>query len=371
MGQTSVPTNARVIRYQNKFFSEFIRTNKFSKYIGTNENSPIQLVEDLQKAKGESVYIYLVNQLGATVANGGIRTGYQTLKGYETPMDTRSNKLTIGLSRFAVTIFESDRQFSAIDLVEARQSVLQDNFKTYFRDRIITALGSISTDGVTHQALGSASEADKDTWLVNNVDRVVFGAYLSGTALSTGDHSADLTQLDTTNDIINDANLKKMKDAAKAANPIIRPIKVNDDEEWYVVFLGTKLFRQAQTALAQLNREAWVRAQGENNPLFTGGDLISDGLIIKEVPEITSLAGTPGASGTTSVAPAYLVGAQALGYALALRSKVIEDTDDYGEVNGAGIKMLDQVAKLYFGAGAADTTTPKQNGIVTGYFAHV
>ncbi len=367
MSQTVVPTNARVVRYQNKFFKEFIRTNKFSKYIGTTENSPIQLVEDLEKGRGESVYIYLVNQLGATVANGGIRRDYQTLKGYETPLDTRSNKLTIHLSRFAVTVWESDKQFSAIDLVEARSSVLQDNAKTYFRDRIIASLGSMSIDGITHYAYADAAETTiKDVWLANNSDRVLFGAGQG----SFADHSADITQLDTTNDIVNEANLKLLKDKAKAANPIVRPIKVRDDEEWYVVFMGTKLFRQAQTALATLNREAWVRASGDNNPLFTGGDLIGDGLIIKEVPEIGSLAGTPGASGTTSVAPAYLVGAQALGYAVALRSKLIEEVDDYGEVNGAGIKMLDEVAKLYFGAGATDTTTPKQNGLVTGYFAH-
>lgn len=366
MALTSVPTNARVIKYQRSFFREFIRNNKFSRYIGTDENSAIQSIEDLQKGVGEKVRIYLVNQLGATTANSGIRTGYQTLKGYETPMNTRSNELTIALSRFAVTIFESDRQFSAIDLVEARRAVLMDNFKTYFRDRIIKALGSISTDGTTHTAYADASEADKDTWLVNNNDRVTFGASSPGLT----DHSADLSNLDTTADIITDANLKIMKDAAKAANPIVRPIRVNDDEEWYVVFMGTPLFRQAQTALAQLNREAWVRAAGANNPLFTGGDLISDGLIIKEVPEIAKLAGTPGSGGSTKVAPAYLVGAQALGYALALRSKMIEQTDDYGEVNGAGIKMLDQVAKLYFGSGSSDTTTPKQNGVVTGYFAY-
>lgn len=366
MAQTAVPTNARVVRYQNDFFREFIRNNKFSRYIGTDENSPIQSVEDLSKAKGEKVYIYLVNQLGATVANGGIRTGYQTLKGHETPMDTRSNQLTIGLSRFAVTIFESDKQFSAIDLVEARRAVLMDNFKTYFRDRIITSLGSMSIDGTTHYAYADADETTiKDVWVANNSDRVLFG---NGQG-SFADHSADISQLDTTNDILNETNMKLWKDKAKAANPIIRPIRVNDDEEWYVAFVGTKLFRQAQTALATLNREAWVRAKGESNPLFTGGDLIGDGVIYKEVPEIGQLAGTPGASGTTAVAPGYLVGAQALGYALALRSKMIEDTDDYGEVNGAGIKMLDQVAKLYFGTGVTDTTTPKQNGVVTGYFA--
>jgi hypothetical protein len=366
MSLTAVPTNARVVRYQNKFYTEFIRTNKFAKFIGSDSGSPIQLVEDLQKGRGEKVKIYLVNKLAATVASGGIRTGYQTLKGFETQMNTRSNELTIALSRFAVSIWETDKQFSAIDLVEARDDVLKDNAKVYFRDRIITALGSMSIDGTTHYAYADADETTiKDVWLANNLDRVVFG----GDEYAGTDHSAGITTCDTTDSLLNEANLRILKDHAKAANPIIRPIKVRDDEEWYVVFAPTKLFRQAQTALATLNREAWVRAQGENNPLFTGGDLIYDGMIIKEVPEISALSGTPGAGGTTSVAPAYLVGAQALGYAVALRSKVIEDTDDYGEVNGAGIKMLDQVAKLYFGSGASDTTAPKQNGIVTGYYA--
>jgi hypothetical protein len=263
-------------------------------------------------------------------------------------------------------VWESDRQFSAIDLLEARDDILKDQAKVYFRDRIITALGSMSINGTTHYAYADADETSiKDVWLANNLDRVIFGAdEYSGT-----DHSAGITTCDTTDSLLNEANLKRLKDRAKAANPIVRPIKVRDGEEWYVVFAGTKLFRQAQTALAQLNREAWVRAQGENNPLFTGGDLICDGMIIKEVPEIGQLPGTPGASGTTGVAPAYLVGAQALGYAVALRSKMIEDTDDYGEVNGAGIKMLDQVAKLYFGSGVDDTTSPKQHGVVTGYYA--
>lgn len=360
MGITSVPTNARVVQYQNKFFREYIRGNRFSKVMGADENSPIQMVEDLTKKRGEAVKMYLVNRLTGTG-----RTGYQTLKGYEEPLDTRSYELKVGLTRHAVTHWETDEQFSAIDLVEAKDVVLKDWFKENIRDRIITALGSISTDGTTHQAYASASETDKDTWASNNSDRIVFGA-----AAFNADHSAGLAQLDTTADIITEANLKILKDAAKTANPKIRPIKVREDEEWYLVYMGTKLFRQAQTALAQLNREAWVRAQGDSNPLFTGGDLICDGMVIKEIPEIGSLAGTPGASGTTAVAPAYLLGAQALGYGIALRSKMIEDTDDYGEVIGAGIKMLDKVAKVYFGVGADDTTTPRQHGVVTGYYAH-
>lgn len=360
MAETSVPTNSRVIRWERDYYREFIRANRFSKLMGADEASPIQLNEDLTKNIGEQLNFELVNRL---VGSGAL--GTSTLEGNEEQLGIRNFRVTVDRTRHAVVHDRLHEQFSAIDLVSAKRAVLMDWFKENIRDRVITALGSISTDGSAHTAYASAAEADKDTWLVNNSDRVLFGAGVG----SFTDHSADISQLDTTNDIVNDANLKLLKDKAKAASPKIRPIKVNDEEEWYVVVMGTKLFRQAQTALATLNREAWVRSKGENNPLFTGGDLISDGLIIKEVPEIAALAGTPGASGTTSVAPAYLLGAQAVAYAIAQRSKMIENVRDYGAKKGAGVEMIDAVRKIYFGAGATDTVTPRQNGVVTGYFA--
>lgn len=359
--ETSVPTNSRVIRWQRKFYTEFIRKNRFSKMMGADESAPIQLNEDLQKNIGEQVNFELVNRLAGT----GV-TGVNTLEGNEEELGIRNFRVTVDRTRHAVVHDKLHEQFSAIDLVEAKDSVLQDWFKENIRDRIISALGSMSIDGSTHYAYASADETTiKDVWLANNSDRVLFGAGVG----SFTDHSADITQLDTTNDIVNDANLKLLKDKAKAASPKIRPLKINDEEEWYVVVMGTKLFRQAQTALATLNREAWVRAKGENNPLFTGGDLISDGLIIKEIPEIAALAGTPGNGGTTSVAPCYLLGAQAIAYAIAQRSKMIENIRDYGAKKGAGVEMIDAVRKIYFGSGATDTATPKQNGVVTGYFA--
>lgn len=362
MPQTAVPDRARVIRYQNKFYREYIRGNRFAKMIGTSEGSPIQLNEDLKRQRGEQTTFYLVNRL-----TGEGRTGYQTLKGHEEALDTRAFRVKIGLTRHAVTHWETDEQFSAIDLVEAKNATLQDWFKENLRDRIIRALGSFSIDGITHYAYADADETSiKDVWLANNSDRVLFGAASAGYT----DHSSDIALLDTTADKITEGNLQALKDLAKTANPKVKPIRVRDDEEWYVVVMGTKLFRQAQAALAQLNREAWVRAKGESNPLFTGGDLIGDGLIIKEVPEIGSLPGTPGDSGSTKVAPAYLLGAQAIAYAVALRSKMIKDVDDYEEVKGAGIKMLDGVAKMYFGSGPDEADNPKQHGVVTGYFAH-
>lgn len=359
MAESTVPTNTRVIRWERDFYREYIRANRFSKFMGADETAPIQVNEDLSKNVGESINFELVNRLtGAGV------TGTSTLEGNEEQMGIRNFRVTVDRTRHAVVHDRLHEQFSAIDLVSAKRAILQDWFKENVRDRIITALGSISTDGSTHTAYASASEADKDTWVTNNSDRVAFGA----SAINT-DHSAGLAQCDTTNDTFTTANLAILKDLAKAASPKIRPIKVRDEEEWYVVFAHTKLFRQMQASLATVNQNAWTREEGEGNPLFTGGDLIYDGCIIKEIPEIASL-GTVGAS-SALVAPAYLVGAQALAYAIAQRSKMIENVRDYGAKKGAGVEMIDAVRKIYFGSGVADATTPKQNGVATGYYAYV
>jgi hypothetical protein len=360
MALTTVPTNARVIDFQKKFYREYIRGNRMAKLMGADEMSPIQINEDLSRKIGEQTTFYLVNRL----TQSG-RTGYQTLRGYEEAASTRSFRVTVNRTRHAVTHDVLDEQFSAIDLAEAKRGILKDWFQENIRDRIITALGSMSVDGSTHYAYASADETTiKDIWLQNNADRVAFGAYTGGGT----DHSADLAQLDVSADSFSSANLAILKDKAKAASPKIRPIKLRDEEEWYVALAPTKLFRQMQTSLATVNQNAWERSKGESNPLFTGGDLIYDGIIIKEVPEIAGL----GAVGTLSalVAPVYLLGAQAIAYAVAQRSKLISQMDDYDAIQGAGIQMIDGIAKMYFGAGASDTTTPKQNGVATGYYAY-
>jgi hypothetical protein len=373
MAVTSVPTNTRVIKWQRDFYREYIRANRFSKYMGADESSPIQINEDLTKTIGEQVNFELVNRLvgnqnTGTGAVAGVTsgiTGYNTLEGNEEALGIRNFRVRVDRTRWAVTHDGLDEQFSAIDLVEAKNATLKDHAKENIRDRIVLALGSISTDGSTHQAYASASEADKDTWIVNNADRVVLGA-----AAINADHSTGLAQLDTTADTLTKANLQILKDAAKTANPKIRPIKVNDEEEWFVVFTGTKNFRVLQNDLATLNQSALSATNAKDNPLYTSGDLVYDGLIIREVPEIADLAGTPGSGGTTLVQPAYLLGTQAIAYAIAQRTKMITQERDYGAKKGAGYQFIDALAKMYFGSGASDTTTPKQNGVVTGYYAH-
>jgi len=239
--------------------------------------------------------------------------------------------------------------------------------KELHRDRIHDALGSFSLDASTHTNYADESEANKDTWLANNSDRVLFGAATSNN--SSNDHSASLANCDTTADLLIPDTVSLLKRLAKTANPKIRPINVKDDEEWYCLLCPSKPFADLHNHADMLsaNRDAWTR--GKDNPLFTGGDLLWDGIIVKEVPEIAALPGTPGASGTTSVAPCYLLGAQALAWGVAQRTRMIENVRDYGAKKGADVELVDIVRKMYFGTGASDTTTPKQHGVATLYVA--
>ncbi len=63
MATTSVPTNTRVVKWERSFFREYIRANRFSKYMGSDESSPIQINEDLTKTIGEQINFELVNRL--------------------------------------------------------------------------------------------------------------------------------------------------------------------------------------------------------------------------------------------------------------------------------------------------------------------
>jgi hypothetical protein len=376
MAVTSVPTNSRVIAWEREYFREYIRANRFSKYIGNSETSIIQANEDLTKKVSEQVNFSLVNRLNgnqntATGAVSGVVsgiTGYNRLKGNEEAVSVRNFRVTVNRTRWAVAHDTLDDQFSSIDLADAKRATLMDWSKENIRDRIVTALGSISTDGVTHTAYASATAGNRNTWLVNNADRVSFGASNSAAGFTT--LATDIAQCDTTNDLFTAANLQILKDVAKSANPKIKPIKVNDEEEYYVCFCGTKLFRALQTSLATLNQALIQGGESrKDNPIFTSGDLMYDGIVIREIPEIANLGAVGAASANVGVA--YLCGAQAIAYAIAQRQKVISDTDDYGSYVGVGTQMIDGIAKFYYGSGASDTTTPKQNGVATGFFAYV
>lgn len=356
MAETRAATGLTVEQWDDKFFVEDIQENVFSILYEQGENAAIQVKEDLTKKKGDNINFALLNRL----TGDGVE-GSNTLEGSEEDLTSRSHNVTVNKRRHGVLVPEMEEQKSAIGLREAAKPALKTWAQENTRDKIITAMGSIN--GV---AYASASEAQKDAWLVDNADRVLFGAARSNN--SSNDHSASLANIDATNDVLTRSAVDLMKRLARTCNPKIRPIQdKGNGKKVYVAYAHPYAFRDLANNLEGVMDD--TTAAGQAMKLFEGGDLMWRGVIIKELEDMPVYSGV-GAS-SIDVAPVYLLGAQAIGYATAKRWKTIEKRFDYDDKAGVAIEAIDGFSKLTFGSGVGDTDDLKDYGIVTGFFACV
>jgi N4-gp56 family major capsid protein len=358
MANTTAATGLTPQQWDDEFFVEYIQNHPFKSYMGTDENSIFQIKEDLSKKKGDSLTFALVNRL-----TGDGVTGTQTMEGNEEAMESRSFSVAVAKRRNAVRVAEQDEQFSAIPLRNAARSVLRTWADEKDIDRIYAALYSINGT-----AYASASEADKDAWLADNADRVLFGAAKSNN--SSNDHSASLANIDNTNDKLTPTALSLMKRMALSASPKIRPIRLaGSNKRFFVAFAHPLAFRDLKTnsTITQAQREVTLEMQ--NNKLFQGGDIEWDGIIVHECDGMPTLSGV--GNGSIDVGGVFLCGAQALGMAVARRWKSATQEFDYGDKYGVEISAIDGLKKMLFGSGAGDTDDLKDHGVLTGYFAAV
>jgi len=363
MADSSVATGLRVTQWDDKFFTEYLGENRFSRYMGTDENSIIQVKEDLTKKSGDRLNFALLNKL----SNNAV-TGSGTLEGNEEDMTSRSHLLTVDKRRNAVRVAEMEEQKSAISLRQGARAVLKDWSMEDTRTLVIRALNSFRTGTTivswnTGAELEALTDATLDAWLVDNADRVIWGAASTGGAVFATEHN----KLDATNDLMTATLLSGAKILAQTAAPRIRPVKTMGDEEWFVAFLHPRQIRSlvlSDTTFQAAQREA--RDRGKDNPLFRGADYLWNGIIIKEIPELPVVAASAITSGSAAATVCgFLCGAQAVGYGLAKRWKSVEQTFDYGDKQGVAIEGILGVEKLHFGSGSADTDDLKQNGVVS------
>lgn len=359
MAVTAVPSGLTPKQWDAKYFREYLNKNWIKQFASSGSSNMIQIKEDLTKKPGDTVHFTLVNRLTGTAID---ETG--TLEGNEEALNLRSMPLVIREYSHAVRWSRWGEQLAAIPLRQAHKDALMDWNMELDRDNLISALGSIN--GV---AYGSASEAQKDAWAVDNEDRLLFGNVKGN---FSGDHSVDLAKIDNTADKLTASSLSLMKRMAKTANPKIRPIKPRDGvngSDMYVLFAPSLLVRDLanDSAFQQANREA--RARGKTNPLFLGADYIYDNVAVYEIEDIGVLSSV--GNGGIDVAPCYMCGAQAIGMAWGMRPKTIGDKFDYDREYGVSIQQYYKIEKLIFGSGAADRDDTKDHGVLTGFFAAV
>ena len=336
MSETVMSPAMRAKQWDEKFFMEYVRANRFKRYMGSSENDIIQVNNDLSKKKGDAITF---NLIGALDAASGPNDGSTLLVGAEKALPNDGHRITIEVVRDATVVNLEEEQASPIDIRNAGKMALKDLANRYLKNAIVSALGQIA--GVAYSA---ATAANKNAWNVANQDRVLFGDSQANFNATHATALANITAAMTlTKEVVSLA--KFMAQSAVTVNGEgIRPYTYGEDEETYVMFAGSAPYRDLKNDLTTVHTDARERAL--TNPLFTGTtSLYWDGVVVREIPEIAGI-GAVGAMSAT-VSPVYLCGAQALGVAWAQTTKTtIRKEDDYGFRQGVGFFELRGVEKI-------------------------
>jgi hypothetical protein len=375
MALTTIQANNKLIKFTQGVNREWVRENLFAPYMGESITAIIRKRMELTSG-GEQMNIPLVARLAATAVGSG------ALAGNEESIDNYGMRAWLDWARNAVKTNKAEKQKDSSAIFDVARPLLSDWLKELTRDEIIDSLYALPTESAP-AGLGSAAgqrvngilfdaatAAQRNTWVVDNVDRVLFGKLVSNYSATFATATANL---DTTDDKCNRAAMRLLKRRAKLANPKIRPFKVTDGREYYVAFHGSRTFRDLKVDLETINKDARPReANGvSKNPIFQDGDLLDDGVIHREVPEIDTRVptfyATAGNGGTTEVRPVWMCGQSAVVMAYGQMAKPTQlDNTDYQFNQGVGIETAYGVGKMF-----KKTTGGllKEWGIATGFFA--
>ena len=263
--------------------------------------------------------------------------------------------------------------------------LLSDWMKEKMRDDIIRAfmafpsesaqtnLGSDAGETVNGKLYETNTETDANTWVDGNADRILYGNAVGN--LASVSHATDMAKIDTTSDKFTSASVSLLKRTAMLASPAIRPYKTPDGYEYYICFAGTNTFRDLKSNMATNWQNAQPRESKDGNPLFQDGDIMFDGVIVRQVPEISSFVTdvwtsmtTAGAS-STRVEPVFFCGKQALAVAYGQMAKpTFRKEDDYGFVQGVGIEAAYGAVKM-FKKHPMTGSNLVQWGVATGFYS--
>lgn len=361
MSEVTLASASEKAVWLKNYFAEYVRESGFKPYMGRSSSSIIVAKYELQSESGKTINIPLILRLtGAGV------TGSAILDGAEEDLGNYNCALSVDWRRNAVRVPKSTSYKTEIDLFGAAKDMLKQWEAEKLRDDIIKAMLSVVTTGDTTVNLGDSTAANRNAYNAANSDRLLFGKLKSNYSATW---ATAVGNLDTTDDKCNVAAMSLMKRIAKSADPHIRPFRSEDGREYFVAFHGGRTFRdlKADSTMTQANREARARDVGAN-PIFQDGDLIYDGIIHREIPEIDDIAGSGTydmdgiGNGSADVRPVFLCGQQAVGIAWGQEPMMKTDlTKDYSFRPGVAIEELLTVKKLAYNG--------KQHGQVTGFFA--
>ena len=337
MAVTSFATgdNLAVKLWSKKLAVEALKQTWCYKFMGTDDNSVIQIFDDTQKSPGDRIRIPLRRLL---VASGVL--GDLTLEGNEERINYYSDDVFIQQLRHAVREGgKFTRQLVPFDIREHARASLQD----WWADRIDTWF--------FNQIAGNTQQADTrftglQATIAPDSDHQVFAGGATGeSSLSAGTAAMKFTLT------LLDVCVEKAKSLAVP----IRPIMVNGEEK-YVMFMHHYQVTDMRT---NTNTGQWfdiqkAAMQGGNvtkNPIYTGAIGEYNGVILHASNRVPLISGS--AAGATGVGRAIFCGAQAVGMAFGRdngpeRFNWVEDYFDYENQFGVAAGCIAGMKKLVF-----------------------
>jgi hypothetical protein len=360
MAETRVNANLSPTIWDDKFSTEFFQSNPFSAYAGTSQNNVIRMKEDFASQRGNGITFEFITNL-----KRGTIYDRQPLRGHEDVLGEYGDKIFWRMRKKGISMHELDADLAAINLRDAARTTLKTWSLEDVKWEVIDRLGDVGSN--CDVPWDTSTATDKNNWVTNNVDRVMFGAATSNYSTTFATAAANV---DTTADLFTMDSVIDLKAIALAASPRITPIEVKErsNQRFFVAFVHPRLVRDYKKSVRVT--ETQVTEIKRNEAIFMGGDREMDGVVIHEVDDMPVYTGI-GAS-STNVYPVYLCGQEALGWAIKQRYRSREQEDDYGQVEGLGMFGKWGMKKLCYSSsiGGNDTTVyGKQRGVVTGFYA--
>jgi len=371
MAEVVLATALQKQTWSTDLTKEYVRESGILPYMGTDDASIFRVRNELKNEAGDTINFPLVQR----IKGRGVR-GSEVLKGNEADLGLANTAVRVDWIRQGVKLPKSTTFRTAIDMWGASKPQLRTWSAELLRDDTLAALqqiivpGTLDANGLpgTDQQVNYnvSNATQRNTYLVNNSDRIVMGNARAN--ISSGNWATSLGNVSVASGQSSAAHLRLLKSIAKTAGKNtptnsttafttnIRPYKsdMTAGREWFVYFVGSREFGvlSQDPTIVQINTASRPREAGgvDSNPLFQDGDLMFQGILIREVPELDDqiLLGAGGSGADLSFG--YFCGQSAVAVAYGMAPRVVEDLrEDYDFRPGMAIEELRGIAKTSFG----------------------
>ena len=294
-GVNSWADGLQVEEWSKELFHETNKELFWTKFMGTGSNNVIQVKNELNAKKGDTIHFGLRYRLsGDGVENDN------TLEGNEENMPVKNFSVSVSQLRNAV---------------RSEGQEFEGKYLYSFRMEAMDAL---------------------KVWLAEKKDSYFFSALALSPTNTVGTAKASLS----TSDLLTPALISKAKARAKlptAGHQRIRPVRIEGKSYYFMIISPEQAYDLKRNAeWLQAQREAGPR--GSSNPIFTDSIGVFDGVLIYEHEDVSTFDDGGGAS--VHGAMASLLGAQAMVLAQNRQTMWREKTFDYGNELGVSAGFM-------------------------------